>query len=427
MATEEDTRTGHPVPAGVRALAAGVAVLAQRPLFALDAATTRETILELAALESRLAALRLAVLAHAEEVQVGAETGCTSTGVWVANATRARKNTTAAQVKLALALDTRWHRVRDALASAAMNPEQTRVVVTALEDLPEDLDPALLVRAEEALVGFAKIHDPAELSTLGAHILSVIAPEVGEALDKKRLEEAEAKAEQKRRLTLSFDGHGTAHGRFQIPTAQGRMLHKLLLAFAAPGHVNSGAKAATTDEGERKAWVNGRPSAQKLGEAFCELIETYPRTAAPQLGRVDGTFIVTTSHAFLTHGLGQATLDDGTEITAAQARRLACEARIIPAVLGTQSQVLDLGTAAREFTAAQTYALHLRDGGCTTRGCDWPPGLCHAHHDTPWAHGGKTDLANGRLLCPHHHARMHDQTYETKTHPDNQVTFHRRT
>ncbi len=111
----------------------------------------------------------------------------------------------------------------------------------------------------------------------------------------------------------------------------------------------------------------------------------------------------------------------------AQARRLACEARIIPAVLGTQGQVLDLGHAAREFTAAQTYALHLRDSGCTTKGCDWPPGLCHAHHDTPWAHGGRTDLTNGRLLCPHHHARIHDQTYKTTTHADNQVTFHRRT
>ncbi len=103
---------------------------------ALDAATTRETILELADLESRLAALRLAVLAHAEDVQVGSDTGCTSTGVWIADATLTRKTTTTAQVRLAVALDTRWHRVRDALASAAMNPEQTRVVLNALQDLP---------------------------------------------------------------------------------------------------------------------------------------------------------------------------------------------------------------------------------------------------------------------------------------------------
>ena len=433
MATDEDTRTGHPVPAGVRALAAAVSDLAERPLFAVDAATTREALVEVTALESKLTAYKLALAAHAEQVQIGADTGATSTGVWWAVATRQRRSTATAQVKLGVALDTRWHRVRDALASAAMNPDQVRVVVKALEDLPEDLDTDLLAEAEEALVEFARVHDPVELTTLGAHILSVIAPEVGEELDHKRLEEAERKAEQKRRLTLSFDGHGTAHGRFQIPTAQARMLEKLLLAFASPGHLNATKTDGDDDEGsegetgEKKTWVKGRPTAQKLGEAFCELIETYPRTTAPKLGRVDGTFIVTTSHAFLTHGIGNATLDDGTEITAAQARRLACEARIIPAVLGTQGQVLDLGLAAREFTAAQTYALHLRDGGCTAKGCDWPPGLCHAHHDTPWAHGGRTDLTNGRLLCPHHHAHIHDQTYETKTHADNQVTFHRRT
>ena len=105
MATEEDTTTGHPVPAGLRALSASVTALAERPLFALDAATTRDTIVALAEVKSRLAAYEYAVLAHAEEVKVGADTGCTSTGVWAANATRSRKNVTAAQVRLATALE----------------------------------------------------------------------------------------------------------------------------------------------------------------------------------------------------------------------------------------------------------------------------------------------------------------------------------
>jgi hypothetical protein len=90
MATEEDTTTGHPVPAGVRALSASVTTLAERPLFALDAASTRDTVLALAELESKVTSLKLAVLAHADEVNVGADTGCTSTGVWAANATRSR-------------------------------------------------------------------------------------------------------------------------------------------------------------------------------------------------------------------------------------------------------------------------------------------------------------------------------------------------
>ncbi len=423
MATDEDTRTRHPVPAGVHALAAGVTTLAERPLFALDAATTRETVLELADLKSRLAAYEYAVLAHAEDVQVGAETGCTSTGVWAANATRTRKNVSAAQVRLAIALESRWHRVRDALAAGAMNPDQVRVVVTALEDLPEDLEAALVAEAEEALVGYATDFDPKELQTLGAHILTLIAPEVGEALDRKRLEEQERKAAQKRRLTLSFDGHGSAHGRFTIPTAQGQMLHKLLLAFASPGHTH----ATTDQDGRKREWVTGRPSAQKLGEAFCELIETYPRTTVPDLGGFSGTIVVTTTLADLKNDAGTATLDTGSEITTAQARRLACDAQIVPVVLGGHGQVLDAGRAARFYSPTQRLAMGVRDRGCTTRGCDWPPGLCHAHHNTRWVDGGKTDLKHGRLLCPHHHARAHDPAYATTTHADNQVTFYRRT
>ena len=47
--------------------------------------------------------------------------------------------------------------------------------------------------------------------------------------------------------------------------------------------------------------------------------------------------------------------------------------------------------------------------------CETPPGLCHAHHDTPWSHGGRTNVDTGRLLCPHHHRRIHDPHYETHT------------
>ncbi len=423
MATDEDTATGHPVPAGVRALSASVTALAERPLFALDAATTRDTIVALADLKSRLAAYEYAVLAHADQVQVGADTGCTSTGVWAANATRSPKNVSAAQVRLATALETRWTKVRDALAAGTMNPDQVRVVVNVLEDLPGDLDQKLLDQAEEALVAYAANFDPQELKQLGAHILTLIAPQVGEEIDRRRLEAAEARAAQKRRFTLSFDGHGTAHGRFTIPEVQGRMLQKLLHGFAAPGHVN-----CTADEsGEKREWVRGRPSPQKLGEAFCELIENYPRKDAPKLGRTDGTFIVTTTLELPKTGLGTATLDDGTEMTAAQAMRLACEARIIPVVLGGKGEVLHQGRAKRAFTAAQTYAMHARDTHCTATECDWPPGLCHAHHDTMFSKGGKTDIEDGRLLCPHHHARAHDPTYDMKVHADNKVTFHRRT
>ena len=107
MATDDRTRTGHPVPDAVRALVGAVCDLAQRPLFGLEADATREALLEIADLESRLSAYKLAVTAHADDVGVGEDTGCTSTGVWWAVATHQRRRTMAGLVKLPVALDTR--------------------------------------------------------------------------------------------------------------------------------------------------------------------------------------------------------------------------------------------------------------------------------------------------------------------------------
>jgi hypothetical protein len=72
-------------------------------------------------------------------------------------------------------------------------------------------------------------------------------------------------------------------------------------------------------------------------------------------------------------------------------------------------------------------AMGVRDGGCTAEGCDVPPGLCHAHHDEPWSRGGPTNVKTGRLLCGHHHRRLHDPTYRSTPAPNGKLSFHRRT
>ena len=110
---------------------------------------------------------------------------------------------------------------------------------------------------------------------------------------------------------------------------------------------------------------------------------------------------------------GVCTLDTGGRISAAQARRLACSAGIIPLVLGGKSQVLDVGRKRRSHTEAMRIVMGVRDRGCTEEHCEAPPGLCHAHHDTPWSQGGPTNIDTGRLLCPHHHRRIHDPAYQT--------------
>ncbi|MCZ3385954.1 MAG: HNH endonuclease, partial [Actinomycetia bacterium] len=65
---------------------------------------------------------------------------------------------------------------------------------------------------------------------------------------------------------------------------------------------------------------------------------------------------------------------------------------------------------------AQRTALWARDRGCRFPGCTAP--WTHAHHINPWQHGGTTDLANGLLLCGHHHRAIHDGTWTIITGPD---------
>lgn len=119
------------------------------------------------------------------------------------------------------------------------------------------------------------------------------------------------------------------------------------------------------------------------------------------------TVLVTTTHEALSTGVGTASIFGVPEtISAATARRLACEANIIPVVLGAHSQPLDVGGCRRLFSEAQRYAMAIRDGGCIWPGCDQPPGRCEAAHVRPWNEGGPTSLDNGVLFCRFHHRRF---------------------
>src|SRR5688572_21044080 len=99
--------------------------------------------------------------------------------------------------------------------------------------------------------------------------------------------------------------------------------------------------------GDERAPAPGRPSAQRMGQAFLEYLETYPTDRLPRAGGVNATVVVTMPLETLTAGLKAAQLDTGHRVSPGSARRLACEAGIIPASLGGLSQVLDPGRKSR--------------------------------------------------------------------------------
>jgi hypothetical protein len=164
-----------------------------------------------------------------------------------------------------------------------------------------------------------------------------------------------------------------------------------------------------------------------MGRAFAEYVERYPTDQLPDAGGVTATVVVLMDLDTLMGGLKAAQLDTGQRISPGLARKLACGAGIIPAVLDTDSVVLDLGRETRFHTKPMRIAMALRDRGCSTAGCDTPPGMCHAHHDLPWGEGGPTSAKDGRLLCPKHHARAHDPDFTMTKLPGGKVAFTRRT
>lgn len=414
------TTTRHPLAEAVARLHSTLDEVAQTATWSLDQTTTADLLGDLARAHSRFAELQARVLSHAEEVAVHERWAAPSVAVWLANATTATKHDAVRQTRFAAALS-RYDELRRALAAGDLNLEQAQVVARALDELPDDLEPSVRRKAEVELVRLALVHDAKALRILGRRILDVVAPEVGEAREGEKLAEEEREAYRTASFRMRDQGDGRTRGSFTIPTLAAEMLQKVLIAYGSPHRDDRAATDASDTEPPRT------PSRSRWGRAFVELVERLDPRALPRSGGVNAAVVVTMTTATLGGALASGTLDTGSRLSAGTARRLACTAGVLPAVLGGPSEVLDLGRSRRFFSRPQRVAMILRDGCCTAVGCDAPPGMCDSHHEDLWSHDGTTDLGRGRLLCGHHHRRAHDPAYETRVVGRNQVEFHRRT
>ena len=387
---------------------------------------------ELVTLESRMAELRMRILADADDL--AAESGARDAAGWLADSTHTRFEDARADLRLAVALDRRWQTLGAALREGRVNTAQASVIVRALDELPDEVPTAVLHRAEAVLIEHAGRFAPKQLARIGRHILTVVAPDLVDEAEGRRLAALEAEGRRRTRLTLRRMGDGTTRVSGLIPDASATRLATCLEAYANP-------RRDTADADPTIDPVPRLPYPRRLGEAFCQLIEALDPQRLPVHGGDATTVVVTIPFDSLVADLGTGDFvgtgnvpsdphtDDraGESITASQARRLACNARIIPAVLGGASEVLDLGRAQRLFTAAQRRALLIRDRTCRAEGCDIPGTWSEAHHWVAWQAGGDTDLDNGVLLCSHHHHRAHDPHYEAERMGNGDVRFNRRT
>jgi hypothetical protein len=116
--------------------------------------------------------------------------------------------------------------------------------------------------------------------------------------------------------------------------------------------------------------------------------------------------------ALATGGDGRCELADGAPLAAETARRLGCDAAIVP-IIERDGRPLTVGRKTRSVPPALRRALASRDGGCRFPGCTTRR-LVDAHHVRHWAHGGPTSLENLVQLCRHHHRLVHEGGYSVQ-------------
>ena len=107
------------------------------------------------------------------------------------------------------------------------------------------------------------------------------------------------------------------------------------------------------------------------------------------------------------------------------ARRIACDAHILPVVLGGPSETLDYGRTRRSWTKAQRRAAALRDKGCVFTGCQAPLSRCQLHHLIFWTNSGPSDLHNSAYVCTFHHWLVHHTNWTITRNPQGTIEIRR--
>lgn len=260
----------------------------------------------------------------------------------------------------------------------------------------------MIAQAEQTLAHAAGRFDPAALTRIGERLLAYLNPDGAEPTDEP---------EQLRALRVHTrpDGTVTLNGKLD-PEGGARVLEVL----------NSLNGRRPPVDGIPDQRSRARRDADALVEAMSGLLD---EGQLPTRGGQRPHLVLTMRLPDLIDGLGSAVLDTGGRLSAAQARRLACDSCVIPMVLGSDSMPLDVGRQQRLATAALRDALAQRDQGCCFPSCDRPPRYSQAHHIRHWLDGGETKLANMCLLCEHHHVIVHRQGWHIRLNASGRPEF----
>ena len=341
-----------------------------------------------------LTALVRTLLSEADEAGASLVAAGTPSTTWFAGDGNLTRGESAGEIFRSRAL-TRRAGVRDAALVGRITPGQAAAIGKVFEQLPESLSAAQMTQAEGVLLEMAA-HSPApELERAAGKVLAVVAPVDAAEQDAIRLRRQAELAHRRRGLTFSDDRQGSILIRGRLPVDDGQQLVALVHAQM------ESVRRCAVEARDRLAAEASLP--QRQADALMALVRAHGKGAA-SVGGGRPRVVVTIRQKDLERGLAHAgRLPGGQQLSAGQFRRLACDAEILPVVLGGPSEILDVGRVRRLVTSAIRAALTQRDGGCVFPSCEAPATRCDAHHVRPWWAGGPTSLGNLVLLCPHHH------------------------
>ncbi|WP_444950448.1 DUF222 domain-containing protein [Micromonospora ureilytica] len=358
-------------------------------------------------LQQRLASVQLAIVRELDGRGTAAARGASSTTVWLRHRLRLDVSAARRLVGLAASLDVAPAALRDALANGAVSVEQAQVIADTAATVAVSAGAEIADKAVGVLVEWAAQFDPTLLRRMGTRILDHVAPEIADAAAAAALAAEAARAARDRHVTISEQTDGRLRLSGTLDAEAAALLRAVIDPLSAP--------AGPDDT---------RCAGQRRHDALADVCRLALRTGElPENGGDPAQLVVTTDYDGLARQLGAGRLDIGLRLAPDTVRRLACDAAILPAVLGGAGQVLDVGRQRRLVAGPLRRALVLRDGGCAFPGCDRPPRWCAAHHLRHWADGGPTSLDNAVLLCGHHHRHIHQTEWAVRLGHDGRPEF----
>ncbi|MFD7154375.1 DUF222 domain-containing protein [Kribbella sp. NPDC059898] len=348
---------------------------------------------------ARLRSVELQLIARSETDGLPEEVGARDTVELLTLRHRRDRAEVSRDVRLARALP-KYQAVNTALtdgiesADGTVHQMQTghaAAIITELERVRDRVPTETLDVTERQLVGLVPTHTPQELRTAAKHLC--------DRIDADGPEPAEHKAYQRESLTLSTAENGVKF-RGYLSNENAELLRAV---------VHAGARPHKTVDGDHDPRPRDKRQADALTTALTVAANAWDTDTAGHGAKANITVTIDLDDltSATAHATGQTVYGD--DLSAGTIRRLACDANIIPLVLGSNSQPLDVGRSERLVTRHIRHALIARDRGCVV--CAAPPVMCDAHHLTHWVDGGPTAVDNLALLCRRHHVDLHNDRW----------------